>query len=123
MDWIGIIIVAVGAYFLGWISRTTKASAPAATRSGLSSASDRDVMLSTFRRELANYLVRVDPDRFLRLYHKARSAETSIEKADKAERDAQFVLITKRYPTYENFDMIGTRAHVLYADAFSARRY
>jgi len=32
-------------------------------------ASDRELMLSTFRRELANYMACRDPDRFLRLYY------------------------------------------------------
>jgi hypothetical protein len=76
-------------------------------------------MLSTFRRELANYLIRVDPDRFLRLYHKARAAEAAIEAGDKKQRDAQLTMITERYPLYQDFDLIGTREHVLYADAFN----
>ncbi|MEH2560072.1 hypothetical protein V1286_007601 [Bradyrhizobium algeriense] len=119
MEWIGLIVVAAGAYFLGRGSRSTKTKGSAAvTRSGLSSASDRDLMLATFRRELANYLVRFDPDRFLRLYHKARSVEAEIEKASNKEREAHFLLITKRYPLYEDFDFLGTREHVLYADAF-----
>jgi hypothetical protein len=82
-------------------------------------ASDRELMLATFRRELANYLVRLDPDRFLRLYRKARQAEAAIEKADKEERDAQLTIITKRYPFYTDFDFVGTREHVLYADALN----
>lgn len=40
--------------------------------------------------------------------------------ADNAEKNAEFVLITKRYPAYADFDLIGTRAHVLYADAFNS---
>ncbi len=63
--------------------------------------------------------MRVDPDRFLRFYCKARSTETALEKVSKEERAAELLLITKRYPMYEDFDLVGTRAHVLYADALS----
>jgi hypothetical protein len=119
MEWIGILVAGVGAFFLGRSWRPTKTQRSAPTRSGLSSASDRELMLSTFRRELANYLIRVDPDRFLRLYHKARTSEAAIEVGDKKHRDAQLTLITERYPLYQDFDLIGTREHVLYADAFN----
>jgi hypothetical protein len=121
MDWVGIAFVAACAFFLGRSLRTQKkveGSAP--TGSGLSSASDRELLLGTFRRELANYLVRLDPDRFLHLCNKAHRAEEKIKSADKAEKDAEFVLITKRYPHYQDFDLIGTRSHVLYADAFNS---
>jgi hypothetical protein len=43
-------------------------------------------------------LVRLDPDRFLRFYQKARQVEIAIEKADKDEGEAQLTIITKRYP-------------------------
>lgn len=117
MEWVGIIIVAIGAYFVGKSSRSQKVLGIAPSRSGIAAATDREIMLSTFRRELANYLVRLDPDRYLRLYCKARSTETAIEKADKDERDAQLLLLTRRYAQYEDFDLVNTRAHVLYADA------
>ncbi|WP_315716229.1 MULTISPECIES: hypothetical protein [unclassified Bradyrhizobium] len=116
MEWGVIVIVAAGAYFLGRSSRSQKVPGIAPSRSGIAAATDREVMLSTFRREIANYLVRLDPDRYLRLYRKARSTETAIEKADKEEREAQLLLLTKRYPQYEDFDLVNTRAHVLYAD-------
>jgi hypothetical protein len=121
MDWVGIAFVAACAFFLGRSLQTQKkveGSAP--TGSGLSSASDRELLLGTFRRELANYLVRLDPDRFLHLCSKAHRAEEKIKSAEKAEKDAEFVLITKRYPHYQDFDLIGTRSHVLYADAFNS---
>lgn len=82
-------------------------------------ASDRELMLATFRRELANHMVRLDPDRFLRFYRKARAAEAAIETADKDEREAQHTIIAKRYPFYTDFDFVGTRGHVLYSDALS----
>ncbi|MGN8544858.1 hypothetical protein ACQPTN_07685 [Bradyrhizobium sp. 13971] len=121
MDWVGIIVVAACFFFLGRVLRPqNKAQGPTLSRSGLSSASDRDIMLATFRRELANYLVRYDPDRFLQLCSKAHGIETKLKTADKAVREAELLLITNKYPNYEDFDLVGTRAHVLYADGFSS---
>ena len=119
MEWVGFIVVAIGAFLVGRRSRSQNVPGIAPTRSGVAAACDRQVMLSTFRREIANYLVRIDPDRYLRLYRKARSTETAIEKADKEEREAQLLLLTKRYPQYEDFDLVDTRPHVLYADALA----
>jgi hypothetical protein len=121
MDWVGIIVAAAFFFFLGRGLRSQKKSQePALSRSGLSSASDLDVMLATFRRELANYLVRYDPDRFLQLSRKAHSLETKLKTCDKSVRDAELLLITNKYPNYEDFDLIGTRSHVLYADGFNS---
>jgi hypothetical protein len=84
---------------------------------GLNLASDRELALTTLRRELANYMVRLDPDRFLSLYRDARAADIAIGQADKASREAQLVAITDKYPLYQDFDLVSTREHVLYADA------
>jgi hypothetical protein len=76
-------------------------------------------MLATFRRELANYMVRLDPDRFLQFYRKARAVDEAIGTADNEMREAELTIITKKYPMYTDFDLVGTREHVLYADALS----
>jgi hypothetical protein len=80
-------------------------------------AHDRQFVLVTLRRELANYMVRLDPDRYLNLYREARAADTAIKNASKQSQEAQFVEITAKYPFYQDFDFIGTREHVLYPDA------
>lgn len=122
MEWIGGVLVVIVAFLVGRGSRQPKTKENSAlSRSGLNSASDRDIMLATFRREVANYLIRIDPDRFQQLYRKARATEASIEAADKKVREAEFTLITKRYPMYADFDLIGTRPYVLYADALSSQ--
>jgi hypothetical protein len=82
-------------------------------------AADRTLALSTLRRELANYMVRQDPDRYLRLYREARAADIAIGKADKASREAQLATITNKYPYYKDFDFLSTREHVLYAGTLS----
>jgi hypothetical protein len=78
---------------------------------------DQSRELSTFRRELANNLVRRDPDRFLRLYNKARVAEAEIEQATEAANQTQLAAIADKYPCISDFDFVGTLEHVLYADS------
>jgi len=85
--------------------------------SSLNMASDRELALCTLRRELANYMVRLDPDRYLHLYREARAADIAIGKADKASQEAQHAAISDKYRFYQDFDLIGTREHVLYAGA------
>ena len=83
-------------------------------------ASDRELLLGILRRELANYLVRIDPVRFYHVYRKARTAEEEIEKSDMQTRNAQLLLITNKRPYYTDLDIIGTRDHVLYEDVLSS---
>jgi hypothetical protein len=122
MEWIWLAGAALVGLFVGASLRgraPQNLQAPMLNELALNMASDRELMLFTFRRELANYMVRLDPVRFFQLYRKARSAEAAIGSADKAEREAQLTIITKKYPMYEDFDLVGTRGHVLYADALS----
>ncbi len=79
----------------------------------------RELALSTLRRELANFMVHLDPDRFLRLYREARAADIAISDADKRTQTAQRAAICEKFPYYAEFDLVGTREHVLYADALS----
>ena len=121
IDWSWGVSAAFVALFLWerWQAQRTKIAAATATSTSLrlNMASDRELMLATFRRELANYLVRLDPDRFLRLYQKSYRAEKAIIAADNELRLAEETVLTKRYPMYTDFDLIRTREHVLYADA------
>ena len=107
----------MGAYF-GWHA-SQKTQAPLLGKLRLNMASDRELALSTLRREIANYIVRRDPDRYLWLYRKARAVDIEINGADKATKEAQFASLTEKYPFYQDFDLIGTRNHVLYADALN----
>jgi hypothetical protein len=123
MEWLGLGIAAllgaiVGASVRGRVSE--KSQAPGLGQLRLNMASDRQLALCTLRRELANFMVRVDPDRFLSLYRDARAAEIAISKSPKTTQEAQLATITEKYPLYEDFDLVGTREHVLYADALSA---
>lgn len=120
MDWILWVVIAAACGLYLWRKwRPPQKALPSLSREGLESASDRSLVLEILRRELANYLVRYDPDRFLHLYRKARQVENEIDSGDNDLREAQNTLLVKRYPFYADFDLIGTRDHVLYADAFN----
>lgn len=82
-------------------------------------AHDRNNLLNTWRREIANLIVWHDPDRYVDLY-KTLHAEVSGYKDWKLEAlQTKYDEISGRYPNYSDFDPFGTRLHVLYADARS----
>ena len=85
-------------------------------------AANRELILATYRRELANYLLQRDPDRFLNLYRRARAAESAIEAGIGEDREAQLALLTNRYPFFSDFDLVGALEHVLYAEALRGYR-
>jgi hypothetical protein len=108
MEWLWIIVAACVALYLLWQWRSRKAAASASaaltsTPLGLNIASDRELMLATFRRELANYMVRLDPDGFLRFYQKAQVAEAAIGSADQAVREAELTIITNKISHVHRF--------------------
>jgi hypothetical protein len=118
MEWIGI-AVALGVAFHFW--RRSNQCKDLAPRLAITVAANCEMILATYRRELANYLLQRDPDRFLNLYRMARAAESVIE-AGSEDREAQLVRLTSRYPFYSDFDLVGALEHVLYADALSGYR-
>ena len=87
------------------------------------SASDQDLLMRTFRRELANWLFKTDPDRYRALYERARIVEAGILKADPTERREMLTRIAADIPSIANFDLIGTREYILYADALGPWDY
>lgn len=122
MEWvlflIFIAVVAALAFRFG-----TKAVAmsigPAVNSQRTAQAHDRMNFLNTLRRELANYLIWRDPDRYLQLYATVH-AETAAFKDLKPDRRAAHVNeLCKKYPQYDDFDLVGTRVYVLYADTLA----
>jgi hypothetical protein len=125
IGWLWISVAALAAFFVGVFlggRAVSKQAQQQRSQLGLNMASDRDLALRTLRRELANYMVRLDPDRYLRLYREARTADLAICAADKATQEAELSVIAKKYSFYEDFDFVGTRDHVLYADVLNDYR-
>lgn len=77
----------------------------------------RSVYLKVLQRELANFLIRKDPNRFFKLYKKIYEESKSIKKADMDILKAKLRLLAEKYPQYSDFDLISVRDYVLYSDA------
>jgi hypothetical protein len=86
-------------------------------------AGDRNFALSVLRRELANWMFRRDPNRYRRAYMAAHEATAAIAVADRAEKRRQLAKLAEQYPFYTDFDLVGTRDCVLYADALGTNSY
>ncbi len=87
------------------------------------SVSDRNFALSVLRRELANWMFRRDPDRYLRIYEKLHEEGMVISAVNKSDNEAQLARLTEKYAFYNDFDLLGTRDYVLYADAMSTNLF
>jgi hypothetical protein len=122
MDWSDLWLFGAGA-LAGWAFRPKAKQSNTQEKSYIipsASAHDRDNILRTYIREISNHLVRVDPDRYLRTYGRAMTEQENMKKADKKTREAQLHLLTERYPTYDSFDVIGTRPYIIYADTLAS---
>ncbi|WP_262298999.1 hypothetical protein [Microvirga sesbaniae] len=126
--WVWVVGLALGGYAAWrWSTNVRALRRDAQTaqdwRVERASAQDRALALAALRRELANVLIREDPDRFLRVAERARQTDLDIQKADNANRQARRKVLTDRIPYYTDFDIVGTHDHVLYADALSWRSF
>jgi len=121
MDWGDLWLLGAGA-FAGYALRTKgQKKSQATTVSGQASAHDRSNLLQAYSRELSNYLIQLDPDRYYTVYRRALDEQEKLFTADGKTRDAQLHIITERYPMYEDFDLVGTRPYVLYGETL--KRY
>ena len=82
-------------------------------------AADNALVISVLVREIANELmqrnIELYKDSFNGLFYKWQE----IKAKDKSTKLAYVATITSKYPNFSNFDELGTRAHVVYADGFS----
>lgn len=81
-------------------------------------AEDLCVLLSTLRRELTNYLIKRDPDRFIDINYKLLDEFKFIDSLSFAEQEAQERVLASKYPFWRDFDVLGTREFILYEDGF-----
>ena len=77
------------------------------------SKSDRALIMRLLRRDIANYLMREDPDRFLELYKGAYQCSKSVGDLSEEKRVAMLKEITDEFPYYEDFDVIARRDYVI----------
>jgi hypothetical protein len=111
-----------GGMFLGFLGATLLMQ-PSIMERSRNVAGDRNFALSVLRRELANWMFRRDPDRYRRAYKEAHEASAAIGAANRAEQRRQLAKLAEQYPFYTDFDLVGTRDYVLYADALGRNSY
>lgn len=115
-------LAAIGGLIIGFILGTKAQAGVARDNWRIAAryqAGDRAFLLSVLRRELANWLLRRDPDRFHKTYTRAHHEAQQLLEKDASVQQTQFKVLCDKYPMYVEFDYIGTREHVLYADALS----
>jgi hypothetical protein len=86
-------------------------------------AIDRANYLQTLRRELANVLIWRDPQRYLRLYQQLLAETSSFGSWRPEEVRKRLAELCAKYPNYIDFDTIGTREYVLYADGINEDQF
>lgn len=121
---IGLVIVGVVLFFVFNLGAKTGFGVAKDTRNFASrdvrtaQAHDRNNLLNTYRREIANVLVWSDPDRYLEFYRTLHAEISTYNEWKIDALQAKHDELAKRFPQYEDFDAFGTRLHVLYADTW-----
>lgn len=108
----------IGGLVLG-AKLNSKAVVPALTQVSNTQAIDRANFLQTLRRELANIMVWRNPQRYLQFYRQLNSEISSLRSWRPEEIRKRLAELASQYPNYSDFDAIGTREYVLYADGLS----
>jgi uncharacterized membrane-anchored protein YhcB (DUF1043 family) len=122
--WVGLALaVGVVVGFMLGARLFAKIMKEAAEEAARHKASDQNLLMRTFRRELANWLFKTDPDRYRALYERARTVEEEVLAFDPAARHALLKRIATDMPFIADFDFVGSREFVTYADALSIYSY
>lgn len=83
------------------------------------SATDRHMILFLLRRELANWMLRQSPDRYVAAYKNAQLKAERILTRSTVEQEAEHDRISQKYPRYKCFDLIGTLEWGLYDETLN----
>lgn len=82
-------------------------------------AADNALFLSVLSREIANELMERDTDKYKKNFERLYYKWSELKAKDVKTQIAHLEIITSKYARFLDFDELGTKAHVLYADAFS----
>lgn len=120
MEWLWLPVLLVGVVLGFWLGARAAAEGvkPGIQQLARTQAYDRNNYLRILRRELANHLMQRDPAMFERLYEKLHYDIARYDTFSKDGLAGEFRALVERFPQYDDFDLIGTRQHVLYPDAF-----
>jgi len=79
------------------------------------SVTDRSLLLALVRRDIANVLIRQDPDRFLTVYQKAYEFTKTVGQLSQAAQAQMLKTITDEFPYFSDFDLLSRRDYILEA--------
>jgi hypothetical protein len=82
-------------------------------------AADNALLLSVLAREAANELMQRDYKKYLDNFNRLFLKWGEIQKKEKSAKFAHLTTITSKYSLFSDFDELGTKAHIVYADGFS----
>lgn len=121
MEWLWLLALLVGVVFGFWLGAkgAIEGAKPGLERLAETQAYDRNNYLRILRRELANHLMQRDAGSFARFYEKLHDDIGRYDTFSKEALAGEFRALVERFPQYDDFDLIGTRQHVLYPDALS----
>ena len=111
---VGLLALVVG-FFLGF-KLIAKAAQPEIKEMQKNQAIDRASYLFTLRRELANILIWRDSQRYVKLYQDLCTELNSLKSWRLEEINKRLAELSKKYPYYNDFDIIGKKEYVLYSD-------
>ena len=81
-------------------------------------AADNALLMSVLSREIANELIERDAEKYKKNFERLYDKWNEIKAKDVKSQRAHSETITSKYASFLDFDELGTKAHVLYADAF-----
>lgn len=87
-------------------------------RANQTRAADNALLMSVLSREIANELIERDAGKYEKNFERLYDKWNEIKAKDVKSKRAHYETITSKYASFLDFDELGTKAHVLYADAF-----
>lgn len=118
---VGLVFLICG-YVIG-VKITSWATKQVIREKDLTQAIDRGNYLQTLRRELGNLLIKRDPQRYLKLFQELSVELVTIKFWRIEEVQKRLSELCEKYPNYNDFDVIGSREYVLYADGICTLSY
>ena len=123
MDWFVVAGIIVAAFLLLAYRRSNKNIQQAYKNlewiADNARAADNALLLAALSREIANELIQRDVDAYNRRFQNLVKKWMEIEKKDTQAKLSHLSIITSKYKSFSDFDELGSKAHVLYADGFS----
>lgn len=117
---VGILVALVAGVAVGWWS-AAKAFKLNIYQLDHRVADDHNNYLMILRRELANYIIRKEPEKFLNAYKRNHDELKRYKTLSRVALTGEYIALCERFKYLRDLDIVGSgsQSHVLYDDAFS----